>query len=164
MEIVVLAAGEGGIVTAKPFEQGYFAGWEHMDFNGHMRNSAYLDLCSDTRLKFFEANGFTADKFARLGFGPVIMTDEIRYFRELNLLERFSVTLAMAGLAPNASRFKLRNEFFREDGELACRVTSVGGWLDLKARKLIAPPPEIVAAYQAATKTDDFVELKASAG
>lgn len=145
------------------FRQEYFAGWEHMDFNGHMRNSAYLDLCSDTRLKFFEAHGFTADGFTRLGFGPVIMSDEIRYFRELNLLETFTVTLAVAGLAPNASRFKLRNEFFREDGELSCRVTSVGGWLDLKERKLIAPPAEVLAAYHAATRTDDFEELKASA-
>ena len=51
-----------------------------MDFNGHMRNSAYLDLCSDTRLRFFEENGFSAGRFAELGFGPAIMSDEIRYF------------------------------------------------------------------------------------
>lgn len=145
------------------FRQAYFAGWEHMDFNGHMRNSAYLDLCSDTRLKFFEANGFTADSFAKLGFGPAIMTDELRYFRELNLLEKFTVTLSMAGLAPNASRFKLRNEFFNADNELSCRVTSVGGWLHLEQRKLIVPPPELLNAFLAATRTDDFEELKASA-
>ena len=72
------------------------------------------------------------------------------------------MTLSIAGLAPNASRFRLRNEFIRDDGELSCRVTSVGGWLDLRARKLIVAPRALLDAYLAAERSDDFEELKPS--
>ena len=145
------------------FELQRFATWGDMDFNGHMRNSAYLDHCSDTRLKFFESHGFTAAEFARRGFGPAIMHDSIRYFRELRLLEAFSVSLKMAGLAPNGSRFEIENDFVRADGKLCCRVRSVGGWLDLHERKLIVPAEELVDAFRSAAKSDDFEELKESA-
>ncbi|MFQ5609079.1 MAG: thioesterase family protein [Woeseiaceae bacterium] len=140
-----------------------FATWDDMDFNGHMRNSAYLDCCSNARLKFFESHGFTADEFARHGFGPAIMSDSIRYFRELRLLDEYSVTLRIAGLAPNGSRFDIENEIIRVDGELCCRVRSVGGWLDFRERKLIVPPRELVDAFEGSARTEDYKELKSSA-
>ena len=33
------------------FERTLLAGWADMDFNSHMRNSAYLDKCSDVRVE-----------------------------------------------------------------------------------------------------------------
>ena len=37
------------------FEHRFVAGWGDMDFNGHMRNTAYLDRGSDSRMLFFAA-------------------------------------------------------------------------------------------------------------
>jgi acyl-CoA thioester hydrolase len=41
-------------------------------------------------------------------------------------------------------------------------VTSIGGWLDLKARKLIEPPEVIKSAWNSLPKTDDFEVLRSS--
>jgi len=44
----------------------------------------------------------------------------------------------------------------------AARVTSVGGWLGLKERKLIEPPEEMKRAWLTLERTADFEELKSS--
>src|SRR5262245_63295077 len=98
-----------------------------MDFNAHMRNTAYLDRCVDVRWMYFTSRGFSMRELERLKIGPVVRLDDVEYFREIRLLEQFRITLAIAALRQDASRFALRNEFFKEDGQLAARVTSHGG-------------------------------------
>ena len=115
-----------------PFTRRLYAGWADMDFNAHMKNTAYLDKCSDVRLMFFGENGFPAQEFARLGFGPVVMKDEVEYYREVRLMQSIEVSLAVAGLSADGSRFILRNDFRRGDGKACVKVTSTGGWLDLE--------------------------------
>lgn len=139
-----------------------YAGWADMDFNSHMKNTAYLDKAADVRQKFLIEHGFPVTEFARLRIGPVVMKDEVEYFKEVHLQEVITVNYALAGHAPDGSRFLLRHEIFRSDGKLAGRVTSAGGWLDLAARKLIAPPPALFAAMNELEKTGDFVELPSS--
>ena len=133
-----------------------------MDFNSHMRNTAYLDKSSDVRMMYFADHGFPVATFAKRGFGPVVMKDEVEYFGEVNLLERIDATLMIAGLSADGSRFRLRNEFYRSDGKLAARITSAGGWLDLATRNLIAPPEGIVVALDALPRTDDYEPLPSS--
>ena len=131
------------------FEKTFIAGWGDVDPNSHMRNSAYLDKCSDVRVMYFAENGFPAAEFMRLRIGPVIMKDELEYFREIGLLEAMKVTYTQAGLSEDGSRFLVRNEFYKADGKLSARVTSTGGWLDLTTRKLIVPPSAMLKAMQA---------------
>ena len=138
-------------------------GWGDLDANGHMRNTAYLDHSADVRMMYFKSNGFPMSEFERLRFGPVIRKDEIEYFRELKLLEAFRGTLCIPGLSADGSRFTMRNEFFRPDGTLVARVTSTGGWLDLSARKLAAPP-EALAQAMAALRSDDYAEIPTRSG
>ena len=136
------------------------ATWGDMDFNAHMRNTAFLDKSADLRLMFFAEHGLPIDEFLRLGIGPVVRTDEIEYFREIRLLEEVRVTIAAAGLSDDGARFIIRNEFWRGDGDLAARVTSAGGWLDHKTRKLVVPPASLRSALQQLVRTDDFTVLK----
>jgi acyl-CoA thioester hydrolase len=84
--------------------------WGDMDFNAHMKNTAYLDISGDVRMMYFSENGFPMSEFVRLKVGPVVMRDEIEYCRELQLLEPISVNLTLAGLSHDDSRFYLRNE------------------------------------------------------
>ena len=133
-----------------------------MDFNSHMRNTAFLDKSADVRMMFFSENGFPIDEFIRRKIGPVLMKDEIEYFREIRLLEELRVTLTIAGLAEDGSRFLLRNEFIRSNETLAAKVTSAGGWLDLAIRKLVAPPEPLLTALRSLTRTDDFQTLSSS--
>jgi acyl-CoA thioester hydrolase len=139
-----------------------FAGWGDMDFNAHMKNTAFLDKAADVRMLFFAEKGFPMAEFSRLRIGPVIMKDEIEYRKEVGLLQEIVITLMTAGGSPDGSRFLLRNEICRPDGTLCARITSAGGWLDLAARKLVAPPPALFTAIESLSKTSDFVVLPSS--
>ena len=138
------------------------AGWQDLDMNGHMRNAAYLEKAVDVRLSYFASCGFGAGEFARLQVGPVIMSDEARYHREVGLLKALSASMVLAGLADDGGRLRLRNEFHRADGKLAARIDSVGGWLDLAARRLVAPPPAIAVALRGLARSDDYAPLPSS--
>jgi acyl-CoA thioester hydrolase len=139
-----------------------YAGWADMDFNSHMKNTAYLDKTADVRQMFLMEHGFPVEEFLRLRIGPVVMKDEVEYFREVGLQQEITVTYALAGHASDGSRFLLRHEIFRVDGKLAARVTSIGGWLNLDERKLIAPPPALLAAMNLLERTSDFSVLPSS--
>jgi acyl-CoA thioester hydrolase len=144
------------------YEKTLFAGWGDMDFNSHMRNTAYLDKSADVRMMFFAENGFPMARFVALRLGPVILKDEVEYFREFALLESIRVTLSMAAMADDGSRCHIRNELVRADGKLGARVTSTVGWLDLAARRLTLPPPELLDALKALPRTADFQALPSS--
>ena len=139
-----------------------YAGWADMDFNAHMKNTAYLDKAADVRQMFLIENGFPVEEFSRLRIGPVMMKDEVEYFSEVRLQQEIKVTYALAGHALDGSRFLLRHEIFRPDGKLSARVTSAGGWLNLDERKLVAPPPKLLAVMNLLEKTSDFIVLPSS--
>jgi acyl-CoA thioester hydrolase len=144
------------------YEKTVIAGWGDMDFNSHMANTAYLDHAADVRMMYFAENGFSAAEMMRLKVGPVIMKDEIEYFREVHLLQEIRVGLSIAGLAPDGSRFIIRNEFTHTGGQRSAVVTSTGGWLDLNVRKLTAPPEPLRLALEALPRTAGFAELRSS--
>jgi acyl-CoA thioester hydrolase len=135
------------------------AGWSDMDFNAHMRNTAFLDKAADVRLLFFAEHGFPTAEFARLRMGPVVVRDEIDYRKEVQLHDEIEVTLALAGLSPDGSRWILESEV-RRDGTLCTRMRNSGAWIHLDERKLVAPPPALLAALETLSRTRDFVELR----
>ncbi|MEZ0471158.1 thioesterase family protein [Luteimonas salinilitoris] len=139
-----------------------YAGWADMDFNSHMKNTAYLDKAADVRQMFLIEHGFPMEEFLRLRIGPVVRKDEVEYFNEVGLQQQITVTYALAGHAADGSRFLLRHEIFRADGKLSARVTSAGGWLNLAERKLMAPPRALLSAMNSLEKTDDFIVLPSS--
>ena len=137
----------------------FLAGWGSMDLNGHLANTGYLNLAADVRMAFFAEHGFPPSEFRRLGVGPVIRKEEIEYFREIHLHEVVSVSYAALGLSPDGARFIVENEIWSARGERAAVVRSTGGWLDLRARKLVAPPEALRTALLQSPRAAGFVEL-----
>ena len=137
----------------------FLAGWATMDINGHMANTSYLDLAADVRMAFFADHGFPPTEFRKLALGPVIRKDEIEYFREVGLHETVTVTYAVLAMSADGSRFVIENEIWSPGGERAATVRSTGGWLDLQKRKLVAPPPALLATFAKAPRATGFVEL-----
>ena len=133
-----------------------------MDWNSHMANTAYLNKVVDARVLALAEKGFPLEEFIRLRLGVVIMKDELEYKREVKWMEEVDISFSLAGLAPDGSRFKVQNEVRRINGELAARITSTGGFLDLDARKLVAPPPAVHAAYLSLPRTGDYADLPSS--
>jgi acyl-CoA thioester hydrolase len=138
------------------------AGWSDMDFNAHMGAQAYLAKCFDVRMMYFAENGYPMGEFARLRLGPVGMKDELEYFREVGLLQEIVVTLSVAGMSADGTRWRLRQEVLRSDSKPCARVTSTGGWMDLTERKLTTPPDALLALFKRDIAADDFVELPSS--
>jgi acyl-CoA thioester hydrolase len=142
--------------AAPPYARTIAARWGDMDFNGHMRNTAYLDAAGDTRMRYFAEHGFTVRDFERLQIGPVILRDTLEYYKELHLLEEVAVLQTAFGVSEDGSHFRIRDEFRRPDGQRVAKVESAGGWLDLRARKLAAPPPELKALLLSMPRAVDF--------
>lgn len=141
------------------YSKQFLAGWGTMDFNGHLANVAYLDLAADVRLAFFADHGFPPGEFRRLALGPVIRKDELEYFREVGLHDTVTVTFAALAMSADGARFVLENEIWLATGQRAATVRSTGGWLDLRARRLVVPPATLRAALLQVPRTPDFVEL-----
>ncbi|HSG76815.1 MAG TPA: thioesterase family protein [Burkholderiales bacterium] len=149
-------------MTTSAITRRFLAGWADMDWNKHMGNTAYLSKVVDARVLALAEKGFPLEEFIRLRLGVVIMKDELEYKREVKWMEEVDITFSLAGLAPDGSRFKVRNEVRRTNGDLAASVTSTGGFMDLDARKLVAPPAAILAAYLSLPRTEDYVDLPSS--
>ena len=144
-------------MTTPSVSRRFLAGWADMDWNSHMANTAYLN-----KVLALAEKGFPLEEFVRLRLGVVIMKDELEYKREVKWMEEIDITFSLAGLAPDGSRFKVQNEVRRTNGELAARISSTGGFMDLDARKLVAPPPAVLEAYRSLPRTQDYVELPSS--
>lgn len=147
---------------AEVFEKRFVVGWRDVDANGHVANTAYLQYAVDTRIAFFADCGFPPVEFIRQGFGPVIKSDNVEYFRELLMFDAFRVTMENGGFSDDGSRFRVVNKIYKNDGEVAAVVTSIGGWLSLDKRKLIAPSQTIKEAWGKLTLTEDFEILRSS--
>ncbi|MFZ5644267.1 MAG: thioesterase family protein [Bacillota bacterium] len=130
--------------------------WGDLDFNAHMANTAYLNAAADVRMMYFEEHGFSVRNFENLQIGPVVMKDEITYYKELRLLEDIEVHHLVSGISEDGSRFRFQNDFYRSDGKKAASVATTAGWLDLNKRALVAPPPKLFEAMQNLAKTEDF--------
>lgn len=141
------------------YKKQFVAGWGDMDFNAHMANIAYLNKAADTRMMFFADHGFPMSEFVRLRIGPIVMEDSVAYFSEFRLLDTMTVTLALAGISDDGSRFMFRNEFFKGDEKVAARVTTTGAWLDMDRRKLRAPSESLLAALKQLSQTADFQQM-----
>jgi acyl-CoA thioester hydrolase len=141
-----------------PFEQTLTVGWRDLDANGHMANTAYLDKSVDVRAAYMASRGVTVAELQRLRVGPFAMRDELQYRREFVFEDTVRATLEVAGLADDGSRWRLRNAFFRDD-DLAAEVLTLGAWVDLTQRKLIAPDEELREVFRSLDQTRDFEVL-----
>lgn len=145
--------------TPQIYRRSYQVEWRDIDFNGHMRNTAYLDRAGHVRMSFLHDHGFTPREFERLRIGPVVFKDEILYFKESRMLAVYHVNLRMAAVSKDYSRFQMRNEFSNDEGERLAVVVTTGAWMDLRARKLTVPPGDLVKVLGQMQRTDDFLEI-----
>lgn len=133
--------------------------WSECDVNGHMRNTVYSEYGIETRLCFLADYGFPYARMVELGFGPVILREELDYLRELHLGDTVEVDLTRLGLSPEGARFKLAHDFFRPGGKKAARIVLLGGWLDLRTRRLASPPDELRKAMAGIPAGESYEEL-----
>ena len=134
--------------------------WSDADANGHVRHTIYSELAVETRMAFLREAGFGWDQLEAAGIGPVLLREELQYKRELRIDEVVRVDLRVAGASPDGGRWRFRHEISKPDGDVAAIVTVLGGWIDLRTRRLTHPPQALVDLFTTAPRTEDFEELK----
>ncbi|MDX1630587.1 MAG: thioesterase family protein [Thermoanaerobaculia bacterium] len=149
-------------MSEERFEKTFTVRWADLDSNGHMANTAYLDVCVDVRLGYLAERGVAPRDLKEFGIGPVVRRDEVDYFRELRLGESYFVDYELAGASGELSRFRIRNRFRNEAGDPVAEVVSTGGWFDHESRELVTPPEKLRKALLSLPRSDDFEELAPS--
>lgn len=141
------------------FLTSFVAGSSDFDFDGRFRGASCLDRARDVRMMFFADHGFAIETFRAQGLLPMVLKERLSYQREIPPLDRFKISLTLAGLSADGSRFMVHSEVIRSDGKEAVRVTSTCGWLDTGAKKLILPPPQLITALNELPLSADYQVL-----
>jgi len=144
-----------------PFHRRFVVRWADADANGHLRNTAYAEYANDTRVALLASLGYAWTRFQALRLGPVLFREEIEYRREAAIGEEVLVDALAAGMAPDASRWSIRHRLWKPDGTEMAQVTVLGSWLDLEARRAVAPPADLAEAFLSMPRSEPFVELPA---
>lgn len=130
--------------------------WADFDPNNHLRHTAYNDYAAESRVRFFNDNGFSLLEFNEFNIGPILFKEETDFYREIRLGEDITVEIRLKGISKNGDRFKFQHKIIKQDGVIAAVIEIYGAWMDLKTRKLTNPPKEILSTFDHLEKTVDF--------
>lgn len=130
--------------------------WSDVDANRHLRNSAYIDYMSHTRMSFMMENGLDQRHLAEYNLGPVAFYEHMYYFREVFPGKPVRVSIQLKGISEDGMYFQFLHNFYDEKGKNFARCEMMGGWIDLKERKLTGLPKKLIENFDALDKTDDF--------
>ncbi len=130
--------------------------WSDVDANRHLRNSAYIDFMSHTRMSFFMDSGLDLTNLKKQNLGAVAFYEHMFYFREIFPGTPVTVSLQLKGLSDDGMYFEFLHNFYDENGKNYARCEMMGGWIDLKERKLVGLPKDFYEKFNALKKTDDF--------
>lgn len=142
------------------FSVKYLVRWADLDPNGHVRHTAYSDFAADARMRLVERHGYPASRFLALRFGPVIMREESRYYREVGIGDAISVSFKLAGVSSDGSRWIVQHDMVNSAGEKIARIRVEGTWMNLDSREAIAPPPDLFKIHDRLPRTQNFKELR----
>ena len=126
------------------------------DPNNHLRHTAYNDYAAEARVRFLNEKGFSMYTFDQLQIGPVLFQETTNFYREIRIGEDITVELALKGMSENGERFKFEHKILKENNVLAAKIDVFGAWMDLKTRKLTAPPQELLTTFEHLSKTENF--------
>jgi acyl-CoA thioester hydrolase len=142
-----------------PFQLTFPVRWSDTDANGHVRHTVFAEMGVEARMSWLDRAGFGWAWFEEHGFGPVLLEERMEYLRELLIGETVTVDLEICAASPDGGRWRMRHLVTRKGGETAARLTCFGGWIDMQARRLIVPPPDLLAFLTSAPRSADFEEL-----
>jgi acyl-CoA thioester hydrolase len=136
--------------------------WADLDPNGHVRHSVYYDWGAMCRVAYLERQGVGLHWMTRNAIGPVIFREEAKFLRELRFGDELTIDLRLAAASPDGRKWRMVHRIFRGE-ELTATVELDGAWLDLRARKIVVPPVEMVRALDHLGRTEDFAVLGSGA-
>ena len=147
-------------MNEEDFYKTYKVKWADLDPNGHVRHSVYDDYAADARIRLMEEGGYSPTNFAEEGFGPVILRQESRFYKEVTIGDVITVTIRLAGLSTDVSRWKIHHAIIKSNGERAAVLKIEGTWLDRTTRKVTVPPRDLQQLFEQLPQSNNFEELR----
>ncbi len=130
--------------------------WSDLDPNGHLRHSVYYDWGATCRIAFFNQYGLTAEVMASRKTGPILFREECIFRREIRMNEDIRIDLQLMGGRRDYSRWSIRHQLFKADGQLAATINVEGAWIDLEKRKLALPGKTITSVFEHLPLSENF--------
>lgn len=113
--------------------------WADVDANFHVSHSKYYEFGAHCRMSFLIEHGFTLAMMQELQIGPILFREECVFRKEIHTGEQITVNLLLSKSRKDGSRWSARHEIKKADGTIAAIINADLAWMDLVARKLIAP-------------------------
>jgi len=117
-----------------------------VDMLGHVNNAKYLEYMEWARFDWIIQAGLTWEELRRRQILPVVASIQINYRKELRMLDK--VTILSKPVRIGGKSFVLRQEIYKESGELACDADFTMVMIDAAARKATVLPEDLVAALR----------------
>ena len=133
--------------------------WSMIDVNGHVRHTAYSDMCTQARSNLMIHVGLSMKECLKLGIGPVLFREETIFKREVRMDEFVYVEVGLSKYDTKKSRFSIQHKLFKEDGTLSAIVNVDGAFMNLKERVLTVLPEEVQKMVLQIPKTEDYTEI-----
>lgn len=130
--------------------------WSDLDPNQHLANSAYMNFMSATRMVYMVKQGVSYADLKKYKLGPVVLREEIHYFKEVFPGEPVYVSQEISGLSEDGTFYEIRHNFYTKEGVNFARGQMLGTWIDMKMRKITVPPIEISEKLMGENHTEDF--------
>ena len=131
--------------------------WSDLDPNFHVRHSAYYDWGAFCRIEFLNAYGLTSDVMIEMQFGPILFREECIFRREIKMGDEIRINLQLLKSRKDFSRWSIKHEIMKGDGQLAAQLTVDGAWINIVQRKLATPPEKVVEVFDKMPKSTDFI-------
>jgi|TARA_B110000037_G_scaffold141541_1_gene160101 acyl-CoA thioester hydrolase len=133
--------------------------WANFDANSHMRHTAYNDYAAEVRSRFFSEQGFSLTEFSKHNIGPILFSENTKFYREIKLGEDITVNLIFIGASEKFERFKFKHQIIKANGVVSAEISVYGAWIDLAKRKLTTPPEDMIGIFNKLEKVIDFENI-----
>ncbi len=115
----------------------------HLDAYGHMNNAAYLVVFEEARWDLITKNGFGLEKISESGLGPTILEVKLKYLKELKARDEVDIQTKIISYQ---KKIGVLEQSIVRNTDICATAEFTFGLFDLKARRLVLPTPEWLAA------------------
>jgi|SRR5699024_2224389 len=130
--------------------------WSDVDANRHLRNSAYIDYMSHTRMSFLMEHQLGQKELAEHNLGPVAFYEHVYYFQEVFPGKPVTVSLQLKGMSKDGMYFLFEHNFYDYKGRNIAYCEMMGAWINMETRKLTGLSDKFLKIFDSFEKTEDF--------
>jgi acyl-CoA thioester hydrolase len=96
------------------------------------------------------------DVINNYGLGPIVLFEQIHYFKEIGLSDRIKVSLEVSGMSEDGRFIQIEHNFYDNKGNNLANAEMMFSWMDLKSRRFGRIPKELFQRIENFPRTKNF--------